>query len=101
MKNTGIIMNVLYKTFTGWGSSDVIGIAENVLSRMEDNTEDELYQALDDELIYTDDQWSIMKYYCSPESADLDEAIELFINDLSKAIEDGAIDFEDEDEDEE
>ena len=57
-----------------------------------------LYQALDDELIYTEDQWNIMKYYCSPESADLDEAIDLFMDDLNTAITVGAIDFEDEDE---
>lgn len=42
-----------------------------------------LTDALDDELIYTEDQWTIMKEYQSPEDANYDEAYRLFYEDLS------------------
>ena len=64
----------------------VCEIAEAIIERMEecteDEIEDELKYAMDDELIYDEDLWEIMKYYQRPNEANFDEAMEEFYNDL-------------------
>lgn len=64
----------------------VAQIAKGIFERMEDCTEDEiedeLQYAMDDELIYDEDLWEIMKHYQLPQDANFDEAIEEFYNDL-------------------
>ena len=68
----------------------VCEIAESIIERMEEVSEDEigdeLQYAMDLELIYTEDQWSIMAYYQTPQEANLDEAIEEFYNDLLEIL---------------
>ncbi len=66
---------------------------------MDSTDTDELWNAMDDELIYTADQWEIMKYYCTPDTANFTEAYDAFYSDLCAAIESGALEM-DEDEDE-
>lgn len=50
-----------------------LNVAENVIDRVEDfeddNSElfDEIYRAVDDELIYSEDQWDIVANYIKPE----------------------------------
>ena len=70
-----INMTPIYETF---GFSNVAGIAENVLMRMESADTEELWQAMDDELIYTADQWAIIEFYCTPADADFSKAWEDF-----------------------
>lgn len=78
------IMEAIYETF---GRCEIAGIVENIIDRIEDYDDyDDILQSLDDELIYFDDQWEILKYYCNPQNADWDYAIELFINDLNEVI---------------
>ena len=64
----------------------VCEVAEAIIERMEevskDEIEDELQYAMDLELIYTEDQWSIMAYYQTPQEANFNEAMEEFYNDL-------------------
>ena len=64
----------------------VCEIAEAIIERMEDyegdNLEEALQSAMDDELIYDDDLWEIMKYYQRPTEANFNEAMEEFYNDL-------------------
>lgn len=64
----------------------VCAIAESIIERMEDCTEDEiedeLQYAMDLELIYDEDLWVIMAYYQRPSEANFDEAMEEFYNDL-------------------
>lgn len=43
-----------------------------------------IYEALCDELIYTADQWTVMKDYQSPDTANYDKAFNLFYDDLCK-----------------
>ena len=64
----------------------VANIAKAIIERMEEATEEELQQAMDDELIYDDDLWEIMKYYQRPNEANLDEAMEEFYNDLLEIL---------------
>ena len=64
-------------------SWDATGIAENVYNRAICDAEnideafESLYDALDDELIYTADQWTIMKEYQTPDEADFNRAYEI------------------------
>ena len=60
----------------------VCAIAELIFERMEEPTEEELQNAMDDELIYSEDLWSIMAYYQTPQEANLEYAAEEFFNDL-------------------
>ena len=88
-----IKMSVLYEIF---GLDDaMLSLAEDILSRYIDmNDEDEydrLYQAMDEGLIYTADQWEMIKYYCTPANADFNNAWDDFTSDLMKAIHNGAI----------
>lgn len=64
----------------------VCEIAESIIERMEEPTEEELRQAMDDELIYTEDLWKIMTYYQTPQEANLSEAMELFYSDLLEIL---------------
>ena len=65
-----------------FGFSEVKKIAELIIERMEEPTREELHQAMDDELIYDEDLWEIMKYYQRPSEANFNEAMEEFYNDL-------------------
>lgn len=83
MKITKNLETLLIRKF---GFGEVEKIAEMVIERMEAPTEEELWQAIDDSLIYYDDQWEIMKYYQNPEEANFNEAMEEFYNDLVEIL---------------
>ena len=71
-------------------SWDATGIAENVYNRAICDAEnideafESLYDALNDELIYTADQWTIMQEYQTPDEANFNEAYEMFYEDLCR-----------------
>ena len=71
-------------------SWDATGIAENVYNRSICDAEsidegfDSLLDALNDELIYTADQWAIMQEYQTPAEANFDDAYMLFYDDLAR-----------------
>ena len=71
-------------------SWDATGIAENVYNRAISDAEnideafEALYDALNDELIYTADQWNIMQEYQTPDEANFNEAYEMFYEDLCR-----------------
>ncbi|NCC99895.1 MAG: hypothetical protein EOL95_09395 [Bacteroidia bacterium] len=69
--------------------NNIIAIAENVFDRMEENTSEELDNAINDELIYTEDQWKIIEYYFNPndENINLYDAFENFKNDIASILE--------------
>ena len=83
MKITKNLETLLIRKF---GFGEVEKIAEMVIERMEALTEEELQQAIDDEIIYYDDQWEIMKHYQNPEKANFNEAMEEFYNDLVEIL---------------
>ena len=71
-------------------SWDATGIAENVYNRAicdAENIDDAfeaLSDALNDELIYTADQWTIMQEYQTPDEANFNDAYEMFYDDLCR-----------------
>lgn len=82
---------------------DVVeGIVSRTLDTYEGN-EDELYEAIfgaiDDGLIYTKDQWTVLEHYYTPSEANFQEAIEQLENDVYEIVK-GLL-SEDEEEDEE
>lgn len=83
MKITKNLETLLIRKF---GFGEVEKIAESIIERMEAPTEEELWQAMDDTLIYYDDQWEIMKYYQNPKEANFNEAMEEFYNDLVEIL---------------
>lgn len=83
MKITKNLETLLIRKF---GFGEVEKIAEMVIERMEAPTEEELQQAIDDSLIYYDDQWEIMRHYQNPEEANFNEAMEEFYEDLAEIL---------------
>jgi len=73
-------------------NSDIIGIAENVISRIDFNEfdKDDIYSIIDtamnDELIYYNDQWTMMMFYQLPQEANFENAWYNFEDDLYKVI---------------
>ena len=76
---------------------DMSGIAEDILSRFQYAFKDEpdlsmitdlLNQAMDEALIYYNDQWAIIKHYCTPVTACLVDAWEGLFQDLFNIIAD-------------
>ena len=63
-----------------WKFMDIL---ENVLDRIENpNEDDDILQAIDDELIYYSQQWTILQEYFNPQDANWNDAIEEFINEV-------------------
>lgn len=72
-------------------SYEALSVAENVIERVEnfedENSElfDKICWAVDDELIYTEDQWDIIKNYIGPSSIgsiSFNDIINQFIEDI-------------------
>ena len=77
-----------------FGFDEIRNIAEAIIDRAEGYAEesqgdayDLIVDALNDELIYTVDQWEVMKAYQSPENANFNEALDELINDLNECVE--------------
>ncbi len=79
-----VIMNAVYDYYRGVPVSDnFLGTVEGILGRIDDyNDEEDIMGAIDDELIYDDDQWEVMKHYQRPSEANFNEAIEYLIDDI-------------------
>ena len=88
-------MKINEKKFTEvFGFCKLADIASEILDRAnEDDREDadaneKVIDALNDSLIYYDDQWEVMKAYQNPEEANFQNALDEFLNDLLSVIED-------------
>ena len=89
-----VFMKINEKKFTEvFGVGKLADIASEILDRAgEDDREDvdtseKVIDALNDSLIYYDDQWEVMKAYQNPEEANFQNALDDFINDLLSVIE--------------
>ena len=52
----------------------------------DDDINVEVYSSIDDELIYDDDQWRIMRFYQRPNDANFDEAIDQLAEDCVEIV---------------
>lgn len=77
-----VVSQAIYDTFQT-GSDKFIDIVRDLVDRV-DNYEDEedIMRAIDDGLIYTEDQWEVMKHYQSPSDANFNDAMESLISDI-------------------
>ena len=72
---------------------DILTVAEDILDRFESIHEDggdvydDLFQAMNEGMIYTADQWTMMQYYCTPQDASFEDAWMSFEGDLLSIIE--------------
>ena len=68
-------------------------IARNILERIDEDKTDAgqaVSQAMEDELIYTADQWTVIDYYSDSESPkSFSEACDYFYGDLLECVEEG------------
>lgn len=84
---------LLSKITDNFGCGEMSDVARNVLERVYNNGDETdageaVSQAMDDELIYTEDQWTVIAYYSDPESPkNLSEACEEFFGDLLECVE--------------
>lgn len=65
---------------------DYLDIIEEVIDRIDDIKDDEDYdginQAIDDSLIYYNQQWTILKHFFNPQDVNFGEAMEYFTEDV-------------------
>ena len=77
--------------------NDIYELAIKILDRYASNLEDgndaetALEQAIDDELVWTCHQWTMLREYCTPQEADYDAAYNNFVDDLYSVISKGAV----------
>lgn len=67
-----------------WSYLDVV---ENAVSRLDeseirDKDDEAIFCAIDDALIYTRDQWTIIEEWCTPSEVNYDLAMEYFTDDV-------------------
>lgn len=89
------------------GDFDFLDVVAKITERAVDKYEnqdddfkdinDAIYEAMDEGLIYYNDQWKVLEHYLNPQDANWDEAIELFTNDLYELVSD-IVDGDDTDE---
>lgn len=81
-------------------------LVASLVGRVDDYSDDEdIWSSIDEGLIYYKDQWTVLKYYCTPQEASWDEAFEELYSDIYSICQDladeGAEDFDEDEVDEE
>ena len=87
--------SAIVKHFSGERLEDkFFDVVKDVIDRInfedvnEDNIDDYVWQEIDNSLIYTADQWTVMAHYQSPEDANFNEAMDEFTEDIRSIVED-------------
>lgn len=88
----------VYKYMTnklGYGVGEFVYLVDDLVSRAidydideinEDNVDEYVKQAMDDGLIYYDDEWLMLKAYCNPKKANYNDAYDELYTDLVNII---------------
>ena len=89
------------RAFGEYTTPDFTDLVKDIFDRIDCDNKDDLsdcvMQAIDEGLIYYDDEWTVLKHYCTPQDANWETAIGLFIDEMiSYAY--SAYEFEEEDE---
>ena len=62
---------------------EFLDVVASIVGRVDDFTSDEdIWTAIDDELIYTYDQWTVLEHYCTPQDANWEVAFENLSGDI-------------------
>jgi len=94
------IRRVAGKYFDYSGTDKFFDIVVDLVERIDkddfkEDSYEAAYQACDEGLIYTADQWEMLEHYCTPQDADFDEMWKALIGDVM-AIAEEAFDSSDE-----
>lgn len=80
---TNDIYKAIFKTIKYGLTDDFEEVLFNIISRIDDySSEEDIYQSIDDKLIYDADQWTVMKHYQRPSEANFDGAMEELTSDI-------------------
>lgn len=87
-----------------YGRDEFFDVVDDVLTGIENLGDDDcIMQGISDNLIYSDDEWEVLRHYCSAQEADWNEAYYSFVDDIygvaSYIHSKERIDSEDDDED--
>ena len=75
--------DVIAEYFDYSSSFEFLDVVASIIGRIDNFSDDEdIYQAIDDELIYTYDQWKVLEEYCTPQDANWEVAFESLCNDI-------------------
>lgn len=77
----------IYEVFNYWEIDEVVNSILDRIGPDEEEIIDEIYSAIDSELIYTEDQWKVVHYYINPDeigSRGWSDILEEFTNDIMK-----------------
>ena len=76
--------NIISEHFDYTGDFEFLDIVADIISRIDDfGDEEDIWRAIDNALIYIEDQWTIAKFYASsPKDCDWDTIISDFDNDI-------------------
>lgn len=81
--STSPYKDVIAEYFDYSGDFEFLDIVASCLGRISNYEDDEdIYQSVDDELIYTYDQWKVIEHYCTPQEANWEDAYSDFMNDI-------------------
>lgn len=65
----------------------IIGRIENIFTEDEDKLYEEINYAINDELIYYKDQWTVLQEFCTPMEANWEIAITSLYDDVNAVVE--------------
>lgn len=87
------IYTVVVRHFDNRGTDSFFDVVEDIVDRVDiedwkDDDYDAIWQAIDEGLIYTKDQWVVLEHYCTPTDANFDEAIEELASDMGSILSD-------------
>ena len=75
--------DIIAEYFDYSGDFEFLDIVASCIGRVDNfEEEDDIYRAIDDELVYTYDQWKVIEHYCTPQEANWESAYSDFMNDI-------------------
>ena len=81
--STSPYKDIIAEYFDYSGEFEFLDIVASCLGRVDNfEEEDDIYRAIDDELIYTYDQWKVIEHYCTPQEANWESAYSDFMSDV-------------------
>ena len=81
--NTSPYHDTIAEYFDYDSDFEFLDVVASILGRVDDFEDDEdIYQAIDDELIYYYDQWRVLEHYCTPQDANWEVAFESLVSDV-------------------
>lgn len=88
------VVNFDYAENSGLAISTAEDIVEYLNKGEYTDLDRAIYETVDTKLIYTNDRWDLMKTYQTPDEANYDAAVEMFMNELYSIIDEEEIEEE-------